>query len=69
MHLQADWTLAARCRQGGTGMQRTALARPLELLLIEDNEADIRLLQEVLKESSVPTHLAIMQDGFEALRL
>ncbi len=48
-------------------MQRTALARPLELLLIEDNEADIRLLQEVLKESSVPTRLAVVQDGLEAL--
>src|SRR5689334_16048672 len=67
MHRQANWTLAFACRRGGTGMQKTALARPLELLLIEDNEADIRLLQEVLKESSVPTHLAVVQDGIEAL--
>ena len=48
-------------------MPQTTLSRPLEILLVEDNLADIRLLQEVLKEATVQTHLSVVQDGIDAL--
>ena len=48
-------------------MKVTPLNRPLEILLVEGNLADIRLLQEVLKEANVLTHLSIVRDGTEAL--
>jgi CheY-like chemotaxis protein len=41
--------------------------RPVELLLVEDNPADIRLLQEMLKEAAVSLHLSIVHDGTAAL--
>lgn len=39
----------------------------LEILLIEDNAGDVRLLQEALKESSSPNHLHAVSDGVEGL--
>jgi len=48
-------------------MKVTPLNRPLEILLVEDNLADIRLLQEVLKDANVLTHLSVVRDGTEAL--
>jgi CheY-like chemotaxis protein len=48
-------------------MTATSLNRHLEILLVEDNLADIRLLQEVLKEVPVPTHLSVVQNGTDAL--
>lgn len=44
------------------------LARPIEILLVEDNPADVRLVQETMKESRLPTHLTIAKDGVEALQ-
>ncbi|MCB1502116.1 MAG: response regulator [Bauldia sp.] len=41
--------------------------RPVEILLIEDNPADVRLTQEGLKEAKIATHLHVMMDGKEAL--
>jgi len=40
---------------------------PVEVLLIEDNLADIRLTQECLKEAKVATRLTAIRDGTEAL--
>jgi chemotaxis family two-component system response regulator Rcp1 len=48
-------------------MQKTTLARPVELLLVEDNAADIRLLQEMLNKVHLPTQLSIVRDGLAAL--
>jgi chemotaxis family two-component system response regulator Rcp1 len=42
---------------------------PLRILLVEDNAADARLLQEVLRESSIPTSLTVARDGIDALAL
>ncbi|MGH7962070.1 MAG: response regulator [Candidatus Binatia bacterium] len=39
----------------------------MEILLVEDNPGDVRLMQEVLKEGPVPTHLNVVNDGSEAL--
>lgn len=48
-------------------MAHTSWTRPVELLLVEDNLADIRLFQEMLKETEVPLHLSIVQNGTAAL--
>jgi CheY-like chemotaxis protein len=41
--------------------------RPVELLLVEDNPADARLMSEALKEGKVSNHLSRVPDGVEAL--
>jgi two-component system, chemotaxis family, response regulator Rcp1 len=41
--------------------------KPVEILLVEDNPADIRLTVEALKESKVYNHLQIAPDGVEAM--
>ncbi len=40
---------------------------PVHILLIEDNEADIRLTKEVFAESSLPTRITVARDGEQAL--
>ena len=42
-------------------------ARPVEILIVEDNPADARLAVEALKESQVSSHLSVVGDGAEAL--
>lgn len=42
--------------------------RPIDILLVEDNEADVRLTEEVLTESKVHNNLMIANDGEEALQ-
>ena len=42
-------------------------ARPIEILLVEDNPADVRLTQEGLKEAKVATNLHAIMDGKTAL--
>jgi two-component system, chemotaxis family, response regulator Rcp1 len=37
------------------------------ILLVEDSKGDIRLIQEVLKTSTVPHELVIVRDGMEAM--
>lgn len=39
----------------------------IEILLVEDNPADIRLTKEALKESRIRTNLNVVQDGEQAL--
>jgi two-component system, chemotaxis family, response regulator Rcp1 len=41
--------------------------RPIEILIIEDNPADIRLTREGLKEAKVVNRLHAVMDGKEAL--
>ena len=42
-------------------------ARPIEILLVEDNPADVRLTIEALKEGKVRNHLSVAKDGVEAM--
>ena len=42
--------------------------RPVEILLVEDNPADVRLTVEALKEGKVRNNLSIARDGVEALQ-
>jgi len=43
--------------------------RPIEILLVEDNAADVRLTVEILKETKVRNTLTVATDGIEALDL
>lgn len=44
-----------------------AIGRPVEVLLIEDNPADVRLTVESLKENKLLNNLSVVEDGAEAL--
>ena len=44
-----------------------ANAKPVEILMVEDNPGDVRLTQEALKEGRLWNHLAVARDGVEAL--
>lgn len=41
-------------------------AKPIEVLLVEDNPGDVRLTQEALKNGKVINHLSVVSDGVEA---
>ena len=41
--------------------------KPINILLVEDNPGDIRLTQEVLKESKIINRLDVVMDGEEAI--
>ncbi len=40
---------------------------PIDILLVEDNPADVRLTQEVMSGSQVPHRLHVARDGMEAM--
>jgi CheY-like chemotaxis protein len=42
-------------------------ARPIEILLIEDNPGDVRLTREALRDGKVRNNLSVVGDGVEAL--
>ena len=41
--------------------------KPVEILLVEDSPADVRLMKEALKESKIVSHLTVVNDGVEAM--
>jgi CheY-like chemotaxis protein len=41
--------------------------RPLEILLVEDNPADVRLTQEAFREGKIRNTFAVARDGVEAM--
>jgi CheY-like chemotaxis protein len=41
--------------------------QPIEILLVEDNPADVRLTREALKEAKVVNRLSVVTDGEEAM--
>lgn len=44
------------------------LAQSIEILLVEDNSADVRLTQEALFEGKVKNRLSVARDGVEAIQ-
>lgn len=48
-------------------MSRDENARPVEILLVEDNPGDVRLTMEALREGKVRNRLSVASDGVEAL--
>lgn len=43
--------------------------KPVEILLIEDNPGDVRLTQEILRETKVRNTLQVARDGVEGVDL
>lgn len=48
-------------------MMREQAAKPVEVLLVEDDPGDVLLTQETLLESKIQTNLHVVSDGVEAL--
>jgi two-component system, chemotaxis family, response regulator Rcp1 len=48
-------------------MNYEPVPQPIDILLVEDNEADIRLTEEVLTDSKVRNNLMIANNGADAL--
>jgi two-component system, chemotaxis family, response regulator Rcp1 len=46
---------------------RPEFASAVDILVVEDNPGDARLVREALKESRIPTELHVVPDGLEAL--
>lgn len=43
------------------------MSNTLEVLLVEDSKADVRLAQEALSEVGLPTNVTVVNDGEQAL--
>ncbi|KPJ58524.1 MAG: hypothetical protein AMS15_08200 [Planctomycetes bacterium DG_23] len=41
--------------------------KPIEILLVEDNPGDVRLMLEALKEGKVLNRVSVVEDGLEAM--
>lgn len=41
--------------------------RPFEILLVEDNPGDVRLVKEAFKETGLPHNLSVVENGEQAL--
>ena len=48
-------------------MEEHANAPQIEILLIEDNPGDVRLMAEALKDSNFRSNLSVVEDGVEGL--
>jgi chemotaxis family two-component system response regulator Rcp1 len=48
-------------------MEAQTFGRPIEILLVEDNEGDVRLTREALKENKIRNNLNVVTDGVEAM--
>ena len=48
-------------------MIRGLNGRPVEILLVEDNEGDIGLVEEVFEEGRINNNLSVAEDGDEAM--
>src|SRR5712691_3018716 len=50
-------------------MTRSIPARPIEILLVEDNPGDVRLTVEALCDAKVSNRLTVARDGVEAIEM
>lgn len=48
-------------------MSARQLSKPIEILLVEDSEGDVRLTREALAEGKFRNRLSVVTDGVEAL--
>ncbi len=48
-------------------MNNPAPYRPIEVLLVEDNNADVRLTREAMKQARVLNELHVVNDGIDAM--
>jgi two-component system, chemotaxis family, response regulator Rcp1 len=49
------------------GFELSESFKPVDILLVEDNPGDVRLMMELLKEGKVRNRIAVAGDGVEAL--
>jgi len=67
---QVELAHAGAKTQPSAGMTRDKegpIAAPIEVLLVEDNPADVELTRILLQEMDVPHHLSVANDGQQAL--
>ncbi len=50
-------------------MSSPPLSRPLDVVLVEDNPADVRLTTEILNEAAAPVQLHLASDGEQGLEV
>lgn len=43
------------------------MPQPADILLVEDNKGDVRLLQEAFKDGKIVVNLHVVEDGVEAM--
>ncbi len=43
------------------------IGKPLEILIVEDNEGDVGLIEEVFEEAKIRNNLHVAEDGEEAI--
>jgi CheY-like chemotaxis protein len=48
-------------------MHRYTIGKPIQVLLVDDDPADVRLTIEAMKETKLRTHIDTVGDGVEAL--
>lgn len=48
-------------------MNKGATGAPIEILLVEDNPADVRLTEEAMRDAKVRNRLSVARDGVEAI--
>ncbi len=62
IHRHREFTLPARFQMAGIPTRR-----PLEILLIEDNPGDVRLLEEAFEELHANVKIRVAKDGSEGI--
>jgi len=48
-------------------IDRTSEAKPVDILLVEDNPGDVRLTKEALRDAKVLNEIFVVRDGVEAM--
>ncbi len=48
-------------------MNALTTGRPIEIMLVEDNPGDVRLIAEAMKDKKMRNNLHVAEDGIEAL--
>ena len=43
------------------------LGKPVEILIVEDNEGDVGLIEEVFEEAKIKNNIHVAEDGEEAV--
>ena len=54
--------------QDSCAMKQIEISRPISLLLVDNNAADVRCAQEALRDGKIQNEMQIVADGQEALR-
>lgn len=60
-------SVSPRRKRNSAAGAKSRAGQPVEILLVEDNPADVRMTQEALLAAGVPHHLHVVEDGLEAI--